>query len=251
MNTYSLRATILGLSACLFLGMGSNVLAADYKITSLDWAPYTNDRLPAQGASSAVVTEAFKAAGNTAKIEFYPWNRAVDMAKTDKAYIAYFPEYHSKANEADFLYSDPIGVGPLVFVERKADPITWNSYESLKGKRIGVVKGYVNTDELDARIASKALSSDEALDDAKNLLKLAASRVDVAVIDINVFNYLVRNDAAVKAVAGLLQVNGKVLEDKKLYVCFKKSPEGEKALKEFNQGLKKIDAEAIMKKLIN
>ena len=251
MNTSSLRSILFGLSASVFLGICSNALAADYKITSLDWAPYTNDKLPAQGASSAVVTEAFKAAGNTLKIEFYPWSRAVDMAKSDKAYIAYFPEYHSKANEADFLYSDPIGVGPLVFVERKSDPVKWDSYDSLKGKKIGVVKGYVNTDELDAKIASKALTSDEALDDAKNLLKLAAGRVDVAVIDVNVFNYLVKNDAAVKAVAGQLQVNGKTLEDKKLYVCFKKSPEGEKALKEFNQGLKKIDPEAIMKKMTN
>jgi len=250
-NTFSIRSSFLGLSASILLSLCSNALASDYKITSLDWAPYTNDKLPAQGASSAVVTEAFKAAGNTLKIEFYPWSRAVDMAKTDKAYIGYFPEYYSKANEADFLYSDPIGVGPLVFVERKSDPVKWDSYDSLKSKRIGVVKDYVNTDELDAKIASKMLKSDEAPDDAKNILKLAAGRVDVAVIDVNVFNYLVKNDASVKAVAGQLQVNSKILEDKKLYVCFKKSTEGEKALKEFNQGLKKIDPEAIMKKLTN
>lgn len=251
MNISSIRSSILGLSASILLSLCSNALAADYKITSLDWPPYTNDKLPAQGASSAVVTEAFKAAGNTLKIEFFPWSRAVDMAKTDKNYIAYFPEYYSKANEADFLYSDPIGVGPLVFVERKSDPVKWDSYDSLKGKKIGVVKDYVNTDELDAKIASKALTADIALDDSKNLLKLAAGRVDVAVIDVNVFNYLIKNDSAVKAVAGQLQVNNKTLEDKKLYVCFKKSPEGEKALKEFNLGLKKIDPEAIMKKLTN
>lgn len=41
------------------------------------------------------------------------------MAKTDKAYVAYFSEYYSKENAASFLYSDPIGVGPLAFIERK------------------------------------------------------------------------------------------------------------------------------------
>ena len=70
----------------------------------------------------------------------------------------------------------------------------------------------------------------------------------MAVIDLNVFNYLLKNDSSVKAVADKLQVNGKTLEDKKLFVCFKKSPEGEKALKAFNEGLKKVDPEAIMKK---
>lgn len=242
------KSVVLGV--CL-LGVGGAVLAADYKMTSLDWPPYTGEKLSQKGASSAVVAEVMKTAGLGLKIEFYPWSRAVYLAKGDEGYIAYFPEYYSKANEADFLYSDPIGVGPLVFVERKADPVKWTTYDSLKGKKIGVVKDYVNTDELDAKIASKALAADEAPDDAKNLLKLAAGRVDVAVIDVNVYHYLVKNDPTVKAAAGQLQVNAKILEDKKLYVCFKKSPEGEKALKAFNQALKKVDVDALMKKLMN
>ena len=245
------RSSFAGLGASAILSLCSSALAADYKITSLDWAPYTNENLPGQGASSAVVTEAFKAAGDNLTIEFYPWSRAVNMARTNKGYIAYFPEYYFKANEVDFLYSDPIGAGPLVFVERKSAPVTWDSYDSLKSKKIGVVKDYENTDELDARIASKALTADIAPDDTKNILKLAAGRVDVAVIDANVYNYLAKNDASVKAVAGQLQINSKILENKMLYVCFKKSPEGEKALAEFNQGLKKIDPDAIMKKFAN
>lgn len=222
--------------------------AADYKMTSLDWPPYTGEKLPAMGASAAVVTEAMKAAGMGVKIEFHQWTRAVTLAKSDEAYVAYFPEYHSKENANEFLYSDPIGTGPLVFVERKDGPVTWTSYDSLKGKRIGVVKDYVNTEELDARIASKALTASEAPDDAKNLLKLAAGRLDVAVIDVNVFRYLVKNDASVKAVADQLQVNAKSLEDKKLYVCFKKSAEGEKARQAFNLGLKKVNIDEVMGK---
>ena len=246
MKNSLMHSVLSGLAVSVVLC--ASAVAADYKLTSLDWPPYTNEKLPAQGASAAVVSEAFKAGGDAARIEFYPWSRAVHMAKTDKAYVAYFPEYYSKENAASFLYSDTIGVGPLVFIERKDAPVKWDSYDSLKGKKIGVVKDYVNTDELDAKIASKALLADVAGDDAKNLLKLAAGRVDVAVIDLNVFNYLLKNDSSVKAVADKLQVNGKTLEDKKLFVCFKKSPEGEKALKAFNEGLKKVDPEAIMKK---
>ena len=248
MSSTSNRMTswLTGVTVALLTSVSA--LAADYKMTSLDWPPYTNDQLAAQGASSAVVTEAMKAAGNAVKIEFYAWTRTVNLAKSDAAYIAYFPEYYSKENAAEFLYSDPIGTGPLVFVERKAAPVTWTSYDSLKGKKIGVVKDYVNTEELDAKIASKALSADVAPDDVKNLLKLAAGRIDVAVVDVNVYNYLAKNDASVKGVAAQLQVNAKVLEDKKLFVCFKKSPEGEKALKAFNQGLKKVNIDDIMKK---
>lgn len=232
----------------LSLVVGAGAWAADYKITSLEWPPYTGEKLPAMGASAAVVAEAMKAAGNGVKIEFHQWTRAVNLAKSDDGYVAYFPEYYSKENAAEFLYSDPIGVGPLVFVERKAAPVTWTSYDSLKGKTIGVVKDYVNTEELDAKIASKALTGSEAPDDVKNLQKLAAGRVDVAVIDVNVFHYLAKNDPAIKAVAAQLQVNAKVLEDKKLYVCFKKNAAGEKALKAFNAGLKKVNIDEVMRK---
>lgn len=239
---------LAGVAAALLLSFSA--VAADYKMTSLDWPPYTNDKLPALGASSAVVAEAMKAAGNGLKIEFYPWTRTVTLAKSDAGYIAYFPEYYSKENEADFLYSDPIGAGPLVFIERKSATVNWSTYDSLKGKKIGVVKDYVNTEELDAKIASKALVADEAPDDVKNLQKLAAGRIDVAVIDVNVYNYLIKNEAALKSVADQLQVNAKILEEKKLYVCFKKSPEGEKAQKAFNLALKKINVDEIMKKYI-
>lgn len=251
MNLVATRSVLVSLCATVILTPGSGARAQDYTMTTLDWAPYTNEKLPAMGASAAVVTQALLASGNHLKIEFYPWNRTVNLAKSNNRYIAYFPEYYSKANAADFLYSDPIGVGPLVFIERKSTPVSWISYDSLRGKKIGVVRGYVNTEQLDAKIASLALTGDEAPDDVKNTLKLAAGRLDVAVVDANVFNYLAKNDASVKAVSGQLQVNVKKLEDKKLYVCFKKTPAGEKALKAFNQGLKKVDSDVIMKKYMN
>ena len=45
------------------------------------------------------------------------------MTKTDMAYVAYFPESYFKENAASFLYSNPIGVGPLVFIEREDAPV--------------------------------------------------------------------------------------------------------------------------------
>jgi polar amino acid transport system substrate-binding protein len=195
------------LGASVVLAISVHAMATDFKMTSLDWPPYTDEKLPAQGAASAVVAEAIKASGNHVKIEFYPWSRSVYLVKTGKSHIAYFPEYYSKSNEAEFLYSDPIGVGPLVFIERKANPIQWTTYDSLKGKKIGVVKDYVNTDELDAKIASKVLFADVAPDDVKNILKLAAGRVDIAVIDTNVFNFLVQNNVSVKVTTQVLYIN--------------------------------------------
>lgn len=237
----------------LLLGLSFSCLAAcalaDDKtvtLTSLDWPPYTGHGLPDQGASVAVAKAAFKAMGYTLKVEFYPWSRAVDMAKNDPHVAGYFPEYYSDDVNKNFHLSAPMGNGPLGFAQRKGDNHSWNSIADLAKTKVGVVQDYVNTAELDDRIAKKQQMADVAIDDTKNLLKLGASHIDLAVVDKNVFNYLMRTDPALKAFNGKLEMNGKLLEDKKLYICFKRSADGAKLKQIFDEGLKKINVTAIM-----
>ncbi|WP_137938971.1 transporter substrate-binding domain-containing protein [Chitinivorax sp. B] len=233
------------LCALLWSGMSR----ADDKtitLTSLDWPPYTSATLQAQGASAAVAKAAFEAMGYKLKIEFYPWSRAVDLAKNSKSHMGYFPEYYSADNAKTFTYSDAMGKGPLGFAERADAPVTWSKLSELASKKIGVVQDYVNTDEFDGMVAAKQLKVDVATDDSKNLLKLGGGRVDLAVVDQNVMNYLLNNDKDVKSLKGKIKFNSKLLEDKKLFICFKKGPAGDKVAKVFNDGLKKINVEQIM-----
>jgi polar amino acid transport system substrate-binding protein len=215
-------------------------------LTSLEWPPYTGRSLQDQGASVAVAKAAFKAMGYTLKVEFYPWSRAVDMAKNDPRVGGYFPEYYSDDVNKGFHLSAPMGSGPLGLAQRKGDNHNWNSIADLAKTKIGVVQDYVNTVELDGRIAKKQQLADVAIDDTKNLLKLAAGHIDLAVVDKNVFNYLMKTDPALKPYNGKLEMNGKLLEDKKLYICFKRTAEGEKLKQIFDEGLKKINVTAIM-----
>ena len=43
-----------------------------------------------------------------------------------------------------------------------------------------------------------------------------------------------------------MTINSKILENKELFLCFKNTEEGRELRAIFNQGLKKIDIEAIM-----
>ncbi|MBB5019274.1 polar amino acid transport system substrate-binding protein [Chitinivorax tropicus] len=235
-------------SALLYMAAFSSGWADDKTITltSLEWPPYTGQALQNQGASAAVAKAAFEAMGYKLKIEFYPWSRAVGLVKTSKTHMGYFPEYHSTDNAKTFHYSDPIGKGPLGFAERADAPISWSRLSDLASKKIGVVQDYVNTDEFDGMVAAKQLKVDVATDDSKNLLKLGGGRIDLAVVDQNVMNYLLSNDKDLKSLKGKLKFNGKLLEDKNLFICFKKGPEGEKLAKLFNDGLKKINVDQIM-----
>ncbi len=214
------------------------------KLTSLEWPPYTSEGLPDQGASVAVARQAFAAMGYKLEVEFFPWKRAVALAQNDPGFVGYFPEYYAAETEKTFTFSDPMGDSPLGFAERADKQHSWSTLDDLKPLRIGTVYGYVNTEDFDAMVASGALKADAANSDDKNLQKLNAGRIDLAVIDQNVMNHLLKFQFP--DMKDSIVFNAKPLEVKKLYICFRKSESGDAAAKVFNEGLKKIDVQKIM-----
>lgn len=247
MNKLFARAAV---AACLMLGAGW-AAAQDkvIKLTSLEWPPYAGAQVAEQGASVAVVRAAAEAMGYKLEVKFFPWNRAVAMAQdANSGFLGYFPEYHSDQVATDFVLSDAIGSGPLGFVEQTAAPVAWTTLADLKGKSIGVVDGYVNTTEFDAKVAAGEIKGEAVSDDLTNIKKVAAGRIPLAVIDVNVLNHLLASDASLASAKGKVQFNAKPLEDKALYIAFQRSAKGEEAAKVINEGLKKIDAAAIAAK---
>ncbi len=215
------------------------------KLSSLDWPPYTGTTLSDKGASAAVVKAAFEAAGYKVQIDFFPWERAVAMAKdSNSGYAGYFPEYYSADNAKEFLYSDAIGNGPLGLAQNLSAPIQFATLDDLSKLKIGVVQGYLNTEAFDQRVANGRIKVEEVVADVQNVKKLEAKRIAAAVIDSNVLHYLLKTDAA--SAKGKVDMHSTLLEDKKLFICFRKGPQGDEYAKALAEGLKKIDVNAIM-----
>jgi len=225
--------------AALVCAISASAMAENINLASLDWPPYTGETLVKQGISSQVVNAVFEKAGLSAKFKFLPWQRAVDTARSDTAFVGYFPEYEDPSSPC--LFSEPIGSGPLGFAEQSAKPITWNTLNDLKNIKIGAVAGYVNTAEFDQMVSAGTLKADTATSDELNLLKLANGRFDLAVVDQNVMQYLLQTSQKLKPLASKLQFNSKLLENKTLHVCFTNSPAGKQALAQFNAALKQVD----------
>jgi len=241
---------IKALFAMIFLSV--NLLAtaqADdtVTLTSLEWPPYSGQQLLEQGASCAVAKAAFAAMGYRLKIEFYPWSRAVVLAATQANYAGYFPEYDSPSVAKRFILSDPIGTGPLALAQRRDSPISWNTIADLSHWRVGVVQDYVNNTEFDQRVADRLQPIDVAINDTLNLKKLAAGRVDLAIIDPYVFDYLAGQNSQLTS---LLEINPKIIENKQIYIAFKRSPDGVRWASIFDAGLKKINVTEIMRQYI-
>lgn len=208
-------------------------------LTSLEWPPYTGKDLPQGGSVTALVRAALAAVGYTLRVEYYPWSRAVALARTPQ-FAGYFPEYTSPQVARDCLLSPPIGSSLLGFAETVDQPVRWRSLDDLAAYRIGVVQGYVNTDAFDRRVLERKQGVDVARDDVHNLMKLAAGRVSLAVIDKSVFAYLSQHDPRLRAIEHRLSFNERPLEEKLLYICFRPGKEGARINKLVKEGLKKI-----------
>lgn len=219
---------------------------AAVQLHSGEWPPYSSAQLPGYGISSAVVGAALRAVGHRLDVRFYPWRRAIALAQTAPGVAGYYPEYDAASVQQHFLLSDPFGRSPIGFVERTSHPLAWQRLEDLWPYRVGVVAGYVNTDEFDRHVREQRQPVDVAADDRQNLLKLAAGRVRLALIDERVFQHLLRFDPQIRALAPVLRFNARMLESKPLHVCFRADREGERLRKLFNEGLKKIDVNAVM-----
>lgn len=227
------------------MAMAQQTTMPPVRLASANWPPFSGPTLDGQGLSTTIVTRALALAGFRAEVEFLPWQRAVGTGLGDEGFAGYFPEYRSAGLEAGrCLLSHPIGSSPLGFAERADNIIPWHDLTDLTGRRIGTVRGYVNTDAFDTAAAAGHLSVEPAVDDVTNLRKLAAGRLDMVVIDANVLTYLLKTVPELAPVAAQVHFNARALENKSLHVCFRPGPAGEQLRGLFNQALQQLHPES-------
>jgi ABC-type amino acid transport substrate-binding protein len=251
----NLRDSIAGFAAAVvvaFLFAGSGAAPAApvqptkqarpvVRLATLDWEPYIGRDMPGQGYTAALIRAAFADQGWDVEIEFYPWARALHLARTG-ALDGLMPEYYNPSRLSDFKYSAGFPGGPLVLYKRKADRIAFSAdpmrepdaaLRALKDKRFGVVRGYLNTQEFDA---ASYLKRDEANDDATNLRKLVYGRIDLAVIDRRVAEHIIRTQYP--DYQARIEPMSPALAENPLYIAFsRKAPRNAEALVAFNRGL--------------
>lgn len=243
------RTTILALAAVLLAAAGA-ARAADaprqtVALATTDWAPYIGQDLPDRGYVHVLVTRAFALAGYDAQIRFYPWARALLLAREGKV-AGLLPEYYDASRTNEFAYSDPFPGGPVGFYARrdrglKLPPTLATkpaaALQTLRHLRFGVVRGYLNAPAFDT---APGLTRDEARDDLTNLRKLYHGRVDAIVIDRHVAEHLLRT--AVPEFAGELEYLEPPLARHSLYVAFSRTAADHDVLRRaFNKGLEQLE----------
>ena len=217
--------------------------AEKWKITSLDWQPFSGKALPEGGAGIAVLRAALKAENIELEVEFYPWTRAIETAK-EPGYAGVYPSWPEDVAPG-FTGSSVLFKSPVGFVEAKEAPLVWSKLEDLKGKKIGTVQDYGNTQEFMKLVKNGTIKTEVVVDDITNIKKVAAGRLDGAFIDLNNLKYFLKNDA--KEIASKVQANPKVLDSKNLVLAVNNSFTNKTAAAILNRGIAKIDADKIIK----
>jgi polar amino acid transport system substrate-binding protein len=217
--------------------------AEQWKITSLDWQPFSGEKLPEGGAGIAVLRAALKAEGIDLVVEFYPWSRAIDTAK-GAAYAGFYPSWPEDVGEG-FTKSPVLFKSAVGFVEPKAKPLVFIKLEDLKGRKIGIVQDYGNTPEFMKLVKSGVIKTEVVTSDLINIKKVAGGRIDGAFIDLANLDYFLKNDA--KSLAASLQANSKTLDTKDLVLGINNKFTNKNAAEILKKGIAKIDADKIIK----
>lgn len=218
----------------------------DLTLVTLDWQPYSGQHLKGQGFTLEIVSAAFKKAGYNVKFVFNnDWDDA--YKKLDKGvYDGMCPEYYTKSKESTLLFSNYFCDSLLTLAMNKNVKLKYTGANDLAPYRLGIVKGYFNTPEIDAATNIKKIVADT---DEINLNNLISNKVDVIAIDRLVAQYFF-NTKYQKSMH-LIDFIEKPLTIHPLFVLFPKAnKESEQRMKDFNRGLDEIKKDGTYKALL-
>ncbi|PKR54599.1 substrate-binding periplasmic protein [Thalassospira marina] len=207
------------------------------ELVTTEWPPYSGEDLTDFGLSSSTISATFAAADIETHITVLPWRRALQAFHTDPDIDGVFPVYKDRENIDDVLLSAPISFSPVGFVVYHNQLFDWKTLNDLQDMSIGVVAGYANTSAFDFMVATGKLRTVEANDDLTLLRLLRTGRVDVAVMDKLVMEYLLESYREFHQVIPSYRFHETALANKGLYIAFKNTAEGANLRQIFNYEL--------------
>lgn len=241
--TRRILAIALAIIAILF------VLAADDSVhILLDKANppfmYATSDNSAVGVYPALLNEAFSRMKMSVSMEPMPWKRALDALDRGRAAVGGIYRTQERLKKYDF--SDPLFEEVIQVVEARERPFPFDGLESMKGKRIGVLRGWSYGDEFDRARAEGLFIVEEVEGDVQNFLKLQAGRLD-ALIAVK--------EAANAAISSLASPRDFIVQAKPLTanlacLAFSKEVNQRKLLEEFNKTLAAMRQDGTWDKIV-
>lgn len=207
--------------------------AERWVIATLDWPPYICSSCPQNGAAAQALRGLLSPKGITVEFVFFPWIQAQKNGGKPH-YVGYYPAWKEEVLP-EFQSSKELFSSPVVFLQRKNNPLKWRELKDLKGKTFVVTQGYGNTEEFNRGVKEGLFKVVPVLSDELLVKKLSEGVADGALMDYKVAQYYLRKMPS--EYVSDLEINPKIIEIKKLYLVFNKY-----SLKKKNQLDELLDA---------
>ena len=245
-NQYSFVLTIIKLILIIivfFLFSAANANGKTFRLVSAIYPPYNYVDGEIKGLNIEIIKAAFTAVDYQVTVDMLPFARALLYAK--RGDFDGMTLWHSKQRENWFQFSKPFTQSDLVFFKRKSLQVNYLELADLTPFTIGTVQKYSYPK---AFSKLQALRKDEVLTDEQNLKKLISGRIDIALIDKRMAQFIMKRDHTAQQPlfdsAGVLKIENYYL------AVSKNTTESQDKLAKFNLGLSIIENNGVLKKII-
>lgn len=211
----------------------------EIRMVTVEWPPFQGPDLAKQGYTAEIARQALARRGYHFQLDFLPWARAVREAEKGN-YHALFNPWKNEALQNSFLFSNEVlGSGSGHFLSLPNAPYDNLTPENLKGMRIGFVRGYPLSEELQLLIDNGAIKTVEVVKIRQLITLLWKSRIDLIVENYTVAQHIFNREFPGQPFD--LRVAGKDLIDGDLYIAWSKNHEHSATLRdEFDSSIREM-----------
>jgi len=226
----------------LLLLLSTSSAFSDHKdlvsLSTTNYPPYFDVNLPEGGVLTDLIRTAFKRSEMALNVTWFPFERAEKYAKLSLKFDGIYSLWYTDERAKWAYYSDPILPNSLGFFIHKDSDMSayWNmTYLKASAQKIGVVRGYLNPEELENADLNEVVANSDRL----NLEALLWQRVDLIVIDKMVAESLINTYFSAQKDSFVWL--DPPLEYKMQYLAIaKNAPNAKEKIAAFNHGLKEI-----------
>ena len=233
--------------ACFFLILALAVGAQTRTIQAAGdpWPPFLDPVNPRLGLTVELARAAYATQGYSLEVAVVPWARA-ERGVQEGRYDLLLNVWMTEPRKDHLTFTQPFATNEIKFIKRKGDPFEFDGLESLRGKRVGVIRGY-GYDE--AFLHSRLFEREEVSELMENVRKLLAGRIDLTLEDVLVAQSVISGTEP--ALLGKLQFVEKGLSVNPLHLASgRANPRAQEFVEAFNRGLALIKADGTYQRVL-
>lgn len=245
------RRLTLALATLAAAGLAAAAGAQEDRIAVAvgEWPPYLSESLPGGGLAARLATAAFAAVGIAVDYRFYPWARALAMARAGDL-PASLLWVRTDEREADFLFTDVVVTGTTVFYHLKERPFSWSGPGDLRGKVLGGLASASYPWYEKAREAGIGLSMIVSARESDNFRHLLDGDIDLFSLDLLVGAWILGREFG-PAERSRITYDPRPVEDWAYRLMVSRAaPEAARWVGAFNRGLARIKADGTWRRIL-